>query len=100
MAAAIRLVQRVLLATCARLPAADRADRAARPRPTGAALDQGARQSRMSREEVRRDALGQKLDAEQTAGVLEALTRAGWVRELEPPAGAAPPDAGRSILCS
>ena len=37
----------------------------------------------LSREEVRREALGQKLDAEQTDGVLEALTRASWVRELE-----------------
>jgi uncharacterized protein DUF3987 len=36
-----------------------------------------------SREEIRRDALGQKLDAEQTASVIEALVRAGWVRELE-----------------
>ena len=37
----------------------------------------------LSREEVRREALGQKLDADQTDGVLEALTRASWVRELE-----------------
>jgi hypothetical protein len=37
----------------------------------------------ISREEVRRDALGQKLDAEQTAGLLEALARSGWVRGLK-----------------
>ena len=37
----------------------------------------------LSREEVRRGALGQKLDAEQTESLLEGLTRAGWVRELE-----------------
>ena len=37
----------------------------------------------LSREEVRREALGQKLDAEQTDGVLEALMRASWVREIE-----------------
>ena len=46
----------------------------------------------ISREEARRDALGQKLDAEQTAGLLEALTRSGWVRELEP---ASTPKGGR-----
>jgi hypothetical protein len=34
-------------------------------------------------QDVRRDALGQKLDAEQTANLLAALGRAGWVRELE-----------------
>jgi hypothetical protein len=37
----------------------------------------------VSLQDVRRDALGQKLDAEQTATLLEALTRSGWVRELE-----------------
>jgi hypothetical protein len=37
----------------------------------------------VSLQDVRRDALGQKLDAEQTATLLEALTRCGWVRELE-----------------
>src|SRR5215470_9396859 len=37
----------------------------------------------VSLEDVRRDALGQKLDAEQTAALLEALTRSGWVRELK-----------------
>src|SRR5262249_28631747 len=37
----------------------------------------------VSLEDVRRDALGQKLDAEQTANLLDALGRAGWVRELK-----------------
>jgi hypothetical protein len=37
----------------------------------------------VSLEDVRRDALGQKLDAEQTANLLDALGRAGWVRELD-----------------
>jgi Protein of unknown function (DUF3987) len=38
---------------------------------------------KVSLEDVRRDALGQKLDAEQTANLLDALGRAGWVRELD-----------------
>jgi Protein of unknown function (DUF3987) len=37
----------------------------------------------ISLEDVRRDALGQKLDAEQTATLLEALARSGWIRELK-----------------
>jgi hypothetical protein len=37
----------------------------------------------VSLQDVRRDALGQKLDAEQTANLLDALGRVGWVRELE-----------------
>jgi hypothetical protein len=37
----------------------------------------------LSREEARREALGQRLDADQTDELLEALTRAGWLRELE-----------------
>jgi Protein of unknown function (DUF3987) len=37
----------------------------------------------ISLEDVRRDALGQKLDAEQTATLLETLGRSGWVRELK-----------------
>jgi Protein of unknown function (DUF3987) len=48
----------------------------------------------VSLQDVRRDALGQQLDAEQTATLLEALTRAGWVRELEadgPPKRGRPP---------
>jgi len=35
----------------------------------------------ISREDIRRDALGQKLDAEWTSELLAAIARAGWVRE-------------------
>jgi hypothetical protein len=48
----------------------------------------------ISLEDVRRDALGQKLDAEQTATLLEALARSGWIRELKTattPRGGRPP---------
>jgi hypothetical protein len=48
----------------------------------------------VSLEDVRRDALGQKLDAEQTATLLEGLARSGWVRELKvasTPRGGRPP---------
>jgi hypothetical protein len=37
----------------------------------------------VSLEDIRRDALGQKLDAEQTGDLLDALTRSGWLREKE-----------------
>jgi hypothetical protein len=37
----------------------------------------------MSREEIRRDALAQHLDAEQTQKLIDALARAGWFREIE-----------------
>jgi Protein of unknown function (DUF3987) len=46
----------------------------------------------VSREDIRRDALGQRLDAEQTAGLIEALERAGWLREIETESG---PKGGR-----
>jgi len=36
----------------------------------------------VSREDIRRDALGQRLDAEQTQKVLDDLTRLGWLRPL------------------
>ena len=36
----------------------------------------------VSREEVRRDALGQSLDADQTQHLLDGLVRAGWLREI------------------
>jgi hypothetical protein len=48
----------------------------------------------VSLEDVRRDALGQKLDAEQTATLLEGLGGSGWVRELNiasTPRGGRPP---------
>ena len=36
----------------------------------------------VSREEVRRDALAQRLDAGETQGLLDMLVRAGWLREV------------------
>lgn len=36
----------------------------------------------LSREEIRRDALAQHLDAEQTQRLIDALARAGWLREI------------------
>src|SRR5206468_1826769 len=52
------------------------------------------RKTSISLEDVRRDALGQKLDAEQTATLLEALARSGWVRVFKiasTPRGGRPP---------
>jgi Protein of unknown function (DUF3987) len=46
----------------------------------------------ISLKDVRRDALGQKLDAEQTVRLLEALVRSGWVRERQTDR---PPERGR-----
>src|SRR6476619_5672950 len=46
----------------------------------------------VSREDIRRDALGQRLDAEQTASLIDALERAGWLREIETESG---PKGGR-----
>jgi hypothetical protein len=43
----------------------------------------------ISIEDIRRDALGQKLDAEQTADLLGAMTRSGWAREKEAKTGPA-----------
>jgi hypothetical protein len=37
----------------------------------------------VSLEDVRRDAMGQKLDAEHTASLLKTLERSGWVRQLK-----------------
>jgi hypothetical protein len=37
----------------------------------------------LSREEIRREALAQHLDAEQTQKLIDALARAGWFREVE-----------------
>jgi hypothetical protein len=39
----------------------------------------------ISREDIRRDALGQRLDAERISELLAAIARAGWVREQEGP---------------
>jgi hypothetical protein len=35
----------------------------------------------VSREDIRREALGQKLDAEQTQGLLDSLEKAGWMKK-------------------
>jgi hypothetical protein len=40
------------------------------------------RRSTVSREEIRRDALAQRLDAAQTQKLIDALVRAGWLREI------------------
>ena len=51
----------------------------------------------VSLEDIRRDALGQKLDAEQTIDLLDAITRSGWLpRKPRAPQGADDrPGAGR-----
>jgi hypothetical protein len=41
------------------------------------------RQAEVSLKDIRRDALGQKLDAEETANLLAAMERSGWVRKKE-----------------
>jgi Protein of unknown function (DUF3987) len=45
------------------------------------------RKESVSREEIRRDALGQSLDADQTQELLEALERAGWLRRVDTSTG-------------
>jgi hypothetical protein len=50
--------------------------------------------SEVSREEIRRDALGQRLDAEQTVTLLDSLECSGWLREVpasSTPKGGRPP---------
>jgi hypothetical protein len=42
----------------------------------------------VSREDIRRDALHQKLDAEETQKAIDALVKAGWLRETTVPTGA------------
>jgi hypothetical protein len=39
------------------------------------------RRTEVSREEIRRDALSQRLDANETAALLTALSKSGWLRE-------------------
>ena len=48
----------------------------------------------ISLKDVRRDALGERLDAERAAGLLEALARSGWVRE---PKAVSTPKGGRPL---
>ena len=52
------------------------------------------RKTEVSREEIRRDALSQRLDASETTSLLTALSKSGWLREevTEPgPQGGKPP---------
>jgi hypothetical protein len=49
----------------------------------------------VSREDIRRDALGQKLDATQTDEVLEFLVRAGFVQTIKVPSG---PQGGKPTI--
>ena len=48
----------------------------------------------VSREDIRRDALSQKLDAEQTKELLDALCQSGWLKEESAPSG---PQGGKPI---
>jgi hypothetical protein len=41
----------------------------------------------LSREEIRREALGQSLDADQTQALLDGLVKAGWLRKISTPTG-------------
>ena len=41
-----------------------------------------SRRTEVSREEVRREALAQRLDAGETQALLDMLVRAGWLREV------------------
>jgi hypothetical protein len=45
------------------------------------------RKPEVSREDIRRTALGQKLDADQTEGLLGDLAKKGWCREIKLPPG-------------
>jgi hypothetical protein len=50
------------------------------------------RRDQVSREDIRRDALAQSLDAEQTQALIEDIERAGWLRKIvEKHAGAGRP---------
>ena len=44
----------------------------------------------VSREEIRRDALGQRLDAEKTQGLIDELEKAGWLKKLTTNTGGRP----------
>jgi hypothetical protein len=52
------------------------------------------RKTEISRENIRRDALGRSLDAAETDELLRFLARAGWVRETVNPSG---PKGGKSV---
>jgi hypothetical protein len=46
--------------------------------------------TQVSREEVRREGLGRRLDADQTQILLDGLTKAGWMRKVTIPTGGRP----------
>jgi hypothetical protein len=50
------------------------------------------RRNKVSREGLRRDALGQSVDADQTQNLIDGLVNAGWLREITKSAG---PSGGR-----
>ena len=50
------------------------------------------RRNEVSREDLRRDALGQSLDADQTQSLIDGLVKTGWLREITKLAG---PSGGR-----
>jgi len=52
------------------------------------------RKTEISREEVRRDALSQRLDADGTTNLLAGLCRSGWLKESMTPSG---PQGGKPI---
>jgi hypothetical protein len=47
----------------------------------------GNAKGEVTREQVRREALGKKMDADQTMRVLQRLERAGWLRKVETKSG-------------
>ena len=69
------------MAARARRAAPGGAFRQAWPCPHGAALAAPGNKTTVSREEVRREALAQRLDAGETQALLDMLVRAGWLRE-------------------
>ena len=52
------------------------------------------RKQEVSREDIRRDALGQRLNAQETDGVIASLENAGWLRNLRAKSG---PQGGRPV---
>jgi hypothetical protein len=53
----------------------------------------------LSREDVRHNALSQRLDAEQTQRLLDGLVKAGWLRQVVKPPGAKRRQTGLSVAC-
>jgi hypothetical protein len=50
-------------------------------------LDRAKGKTEVSREEIRRDALSQRLDANETTVLLKDLSKSGWLREEVAAAG-------------